>query len=71
MGMYLSKEEKNILYKKLKSMGLSNEEIKDRIGKSVEKIKEITKKLKMKNKTEEEINNRFKEEFAKLCEGER
>ena len=70
-GMYITREEKNILYRKLKSMGLSNEAIKNRIGKSVEKIKEITMKLRLKNKTEEEINNKFKEEFAKLCEEER
>lgn len=69
-GLYYFKEEKYFLYKKLVKEGLTPEEAKKRINDYILKAKESTKKFKdkFKKSTEEEINNKFKEEFAKLCE---
>ena len=68
LGLYLTRDEKYFLYKKLSKQGFSKEEIRERIDKSVEKIKEIILNLKPKITNREDLNKKFKEEFAKLCE---
>lgn len=68
-GMYLTKVEKDVIYKKYVSLGLSSIESNNRLKLILNHLEELKKKL-LKNKklTDEEKNQRFKEEFEKLCQ---
>lgn len=73
ISFYITKDEKYILWKKFnnkKLYNLSPEQIDLRINGICNEMKELVIKLKKKNKSEQEINTRFKEEFAKLLETE-
>lgn len=67
-GMYLTKEEKQILFKKYCLNGLNPEEANKKVKQRVEFLSKLVQKLRAEKKSEKEINERFKEEFAKLCE---
>jgi len=67
---YLTKEEKNILYKKYVAQGLDDGQINIRLNNIKNYLKEYVKKLIKKKETDEMINIKFKEEFAKLIEQE-
>ena len=69
LGLYLTKNEKLVLYKKLVHSGLSSEEANNRINNLSEQMKIIIEKLRNEVDTQEELNKRFKEGFAKLIEG--
>lgn len=68
LHLYLTKEEKDVLYRKYLKKGLEYESIKEKIDRDTKYLRELTLKLKEQNKSEEEISNKFKEEFAKLIE---
>lgn len=70
LGIYLIKLEKYILYKKLVHSGLDSEEAKIRIDNLSKQMQMVLENLKKIVKTKEELNIRFKEEFAKLLERE-
>jgi len=65
---YLTKPEKEFLYRKYKEREFSNEEIREKISRDVKHLQAFVNNLKEKKKSKEEINRRFKEEFAKLLE---
>jgi len=67
-GMNLSRDEKNFLYRNCRKNGLTIDESRERMNNLTIKLKKLVKKLRKKKVTEEEINRRFKEEFARLCE---
>lgn len=58
--------EKQFLYKKYSLMGWDGLAIKNKIETDSAYLKELVSKLRNQSKSEEEINNKFKEEFAKL-----
>ncbi len=66
LGMYLKKEEKQVLYYKYVGQGYSSQNANKKVKESVEFLSCLIKKLRGKKKTEKEINVIFKEEFAKL-----
>lgn len=66
LSLFLTKEEKQILFRKYIKNGLSYEEADERILGFVKFQKELLIKLKKQNKTEEQINQIFKQEFWKL-----
>jgi len=68
LGLYITKIEKQVLWGKLLKKGLTQQEANERIKQLCNKMVKIREKLKMKVKTTEELNKRFKEEFARLCE---
>lgn len=70
LGMYLTREEKTILFKKYLSNGLNPEDADKKVKERVEFLANLIQKLRTEKKSEGEINKRFKEEFAKLCEKE-
>jgi len=65
---YLTKTEKFLLYKKYLKQGLNSEEINKKLNKIKIHLKEFVKKLQKKKESEESIDIKFKEEFAKLIE---
>ncbi len=65
LGIYITKNEKLVLYKKLVHDGLSSEEANERIKLLSEEMVKVREELKNEVKTQEEFNKRFKEEFAK------
>jgi len=66
LHFYLTSVEKQFLYRKYQTMGLSNQEMKERIENDSKFLNDLVKELREKNKTEDEISNKFKEEFSKL-----
>ena len=67
LGQYLTRYEKALLYTKYTSMGMTSDEANKKIKSIVEHISNLVKGLRAQDKSEKEINNKFKEEFAKLC----
>ena len=65
-GLWLTKIEKDIIYKKYSSLGYSPEEIHKKYEEIRSIFEKMQNKLKEEKKTNEEISNRFKEEFSKL-----
>ena len=70
LGIYITKEEKLVLYKKLVQSGLDSKAANDRIKLLSDKMNEFKAKLKEIVKTKEELNERFKMEWGKLMERE-
>ena len=68
LRMGLSFDEQKFLLTKHMRLGASFEQAKEKIKENKEFLKEFVKKLRVNEKSEEEINKKFKEEFAKLCE---
>jgi hypothetical protein len=68
MGLYkLSKVEKDVLYRKWTLVGLCSEQANERLKKINDQLENLVLKLREKGKTKDQINKKFKEEFAKLC----
>jgi hypothetical protein len=65
---YLTKVEKQFLYKKYTSEGLDPERVKEKIEANIIHLSDLVRKLMKQNKLKEEINRKFKEEFAKLIQ---
>ncbi len=69
LGLHLTKDEKQVLYWKYRKKGLCSEEANNCVINDVTFLKGIINKMKESNNGKsEEIQNIFKEEFAKLCE---
>ena len=68
LRMGLSFDEQKFLLTKHMRLGLNFEQAKEKIREDKEFLKEFVKKMRVKEKSEEEINKRFKEEFVKLYE---
>ena len=66
-GMGITSVEKQVLYKKYKSLGLSSLEASRKISIIVISLQVLVKKMREQEKSEDEINVRFKEKFAELC----
>ena len=64
----LSLDEQRFLLRKHMGLGLSFENAKQKIKEDKEFLSNFVKKMREKKKSDEEINRKFKEEFAKLCE---
>lgn len=62
-------EERQFLFKKYIKSGLSKDEINIKIQKDIDYIKELVNKLRTQQTPEENLNKKFKEEFAKLVGG--
>ena len=58
--------ESEVLYKKLRKAGLTPEEASERIKEIKTYLKKLEEKMLKKNKTNDEINKRFREEFEKV-----
>lgn len=65
---YITKVERQVLYKKYVSNGLSEDQARTRLNGAIEHLKIFIEKMKKKGVEEKEINKKFKEEFAKLTE---
>lgn len=63
---YLTKEEKQFLFRKYLNKGLPEEEADKKIREDARFLQNLVEEMKQKKKSEEEINRIFKEEFAKL-----
>ena len=66
--MHLRKEEKALLWKKYRRMGLSEEESSLRLKKFVNHLNSLVEDLKSRKKSKEYIEIKFKEEFFNLCQ---
>lgn len=64
--LYLTKNERLFLYKKGVQNGLSSEESSKRCNEVCKRMTKLTQELRDQGKSEEEINTKFQEEFAKL-----
>lgn len=71
LGLYLTKEEKYVLYKIYISRGLIREEASERVNKICKQMELVSEKLRKQSKDNNELNRKFKEEFAILMEQER
>lgn len=70
-GLCLNKIEKQLLFKKYLSLGYSYSESDKKVKEINDYLKNLKDRLKKESKSEEEFNNKFKEEFAKLLESQR
>ena len=66
-GINLSLHEKQFLFSKLVKHGMDRLEAKERINKICFYLTNLVNKLRKKNKSEVDINQKFKKEFEKLC----
>jgi hypothetical protein len=68
MGLYtLSAIERQVIYRKYRKKGLSHEEAVDSIKVFNDNLYKIKLKLVKQNKSQKDIDTRFKAEFEKLC----
>ena len=65
-SLFLTKLERQVLWKKYLLMGFSPELADEKIKRDMKFLSDLIEKLRKKKKSDEEISNRFKEEFAKL-----
>ena len=65
---YLTKIEKQVLWRKYLNQGLNAEQSHEKVENIVEYLKNLVTTLKSTNKTPKEIDIKFKEEFYKICE---
>ncbi|HED05187.1 MAG TPA: hypothetical protein ENI61_00715 [Ignavibacteria bacterium] len=68
LGLYITRDEKKVLYFKLMNKGYSIQDANEYIKQISNKMSEFSKELNKSNGKEEDLNMRFKEEFAKLVE---
>jgi hypothetical protein len=67
MQYSLTQTEKNFLYKKYIKLGLTPKEAYYNVKKLIEHLKNLVSKLKLENKSNEDVNIQFKKEFEKIC----
>lgn len=60
--------EKEVLFRKYKSLGLNSWDASEKVEQFDKSMKELVRKLKKKNKSDEHIKMKFKGEFEKLCQ---
>jgi hypothetical protein len=66
-SLALTKTEKDFLYKKYIKQGMLPKESSDKIKKLTINLSDLVKKLRKQNKTDDYIEDKFKEEFNKVC----
>ena len=66
--LYITFDEKKVLFKKLIKSGYDYESAQNRINKICNDMSELAKRLRKSKKSEKDINRIFKEEFSRLCE---
>jgi hypothetical protein len=66
LGLFLSKQERQILYRKFLNEGLTEDKADARVKKVDKEIQKVIMKMRQKKKAEKDIAIRFKEEFEKL-----
>jgi hypothetical protein len=66
LGIYITRDEKNVLYRKYVRMGYSPMDSSEKVDRVCDKMRDLVTKLREQKKSEQEINKKFKEEFAKL-----
>lgn len=64
----LTKLECKVLYKKYKMAGLTTEQANNRINLIRTNLKNSVEKMKLKNKSDAEIEKHFQKEFEKICQ---
>ncbi len=67
LGIYITKDEKNVLYKKLVGLGFDSKTASERIDNLCTRMEKVVEKLRETVKTKEDLDKRFKEEFGKMC----
>ena len=67
LGLFITRDEKNVLYKKLVGLGFDSKTANERIDNLCEKMRKVVEKLRETVKSEEDLNKRFREEFGKMC----
>lgn len=65
-GLWLSRVEKNVLFQKYLSQGLSWKDAREKVSGCSEFLSTLVDKLRKKEVSDEEIGIKFKEEFAKM-----
>jgi len=70
LGLYLSRNERLVLYKQLLKNGLNSGQANKRINNLSKEMSNQLKKLRYEVKSDKELNIRFKEKFAELMENE-
>lgn len=68
LGLYLTKDERTMLYWKARKSGMNTDEANAHVRKVVEHLQKQVELMKKNKKSDEEIANKFKEEFARICE---
>jgi len=68
LGLFIRKNEKLVLYKKLLNSGLDSKEASERVNNLCKQMEVVKENLRNEVKSEKELNVRFKEEFAKMLE---
>ena len=68
LGLYISRNEKEVLYRILIGKGYSSQEANEHIKLVCEKMSELSVKLNKEKRKKGDLNIIFKEEFAKLIE---
>lgn len=68
LSLYITRNEKDVLYRILTNKGYSSKEANDHIRLISIKMEELSKKLNKEKRKKEDINIVFKEEFAKLID---
>lgn len=68
LGLYITRNEKEVLYQILINKSYSSQEANEHIKQMCEKMRELSIKLNKMKREKEEINIIFKEEFAKLID---
>ena len=68
LGLYITRNEKEVLYQILINKSYSSQEANEHIKQMCEKMNELSKKLNKMKREKEDINIIFKEEFAKLID---
>ena len=68
LGLYLSKNERLVLYKQLLRNGSNSKQANERIDNLNNEMSNHLKKLRYEVKSDRELNIRFKEKFAELME---
>ncbi len=64
----LDKVERQVLIRKYMANSLTFEKAVERVNIFHNKLKKMRDKLKLKGKTEEDMNTKFKKEFYELCQ---
>lgn len=69
LHFYITKDEREFLWRKYVQMGINPINANERIKRDVKFLQDLVTKLREQNKAEVDINKTFKEEFAKLLNG--
>lgn len=66
LHFYITRDEREFLYRKYIHLGMNPINVEEKIERDVKFLSELIKRLREQKKTDEDINKTFKEQFAKL-----